>query len=247
MFRPNSAASALFRRGRSRFFSTPNPAPGQSKFRGSPISWKSVGVAGVVGAGIYGYYTMKREEKLTKTVQKSKSIGKPLLGGPFELVDAEGYPVTDKTFRGQWMVLYFGFTYCPDICPNELVKLGKVLEKLDNMKGVGPVITPVFISVDPKRDSVDQLAYYQKDFHPRMRFLTGTPDQVKRAARAYRVYYSNTNATAEDEWDYLVDHSIVMYFVSPEGEFLEFFTQIAEVDEIVERISDHVKGVAKRK
>jgi len=186
---------------------------------------------------------MKREEKLTKTVQNSKTIGKALLGGPFSLVDSTGAPVTDKTFRGQWMILYFGFTYCPDICPNELVKLAKVLDKLDRRKGVGPVITPVFISVDPKRDSVQQLAYYKKDFHPRMRFLTGTPAQVKRAAKAYRVYYSNTNASSEeDDWDYLVDHSIVMYFVSPEGEFLEFFTQIAEVDEIADRITSHIRG-----
>ena len=195
-------------------------------FSRGPVSWASLFVAGVVGVGIYGYY--------------SKTVGKALLGGPFQMVDSEGVPVTNETFKGQWMVLYFGFTYCPDICPNELVKLGKVLNRLD--KDLGPVVTPVFISVDPKRDSVKQLAFYKKDFHPRMRFLTGTPEQVKRAAKAYRVYYSNTNTTSdEDDWDYLVDHSIVMYFISPEGEFLEFFTQSADVDEIVDRMSAHIK------
>ena len=198
-------------------------------------------MAGVVGVGIYGYYSQKRQEKLTRSVKNSKTVGKALLGGPFQMVDSEGVPVTNETFKGQWMVLYFGFTYCPDICPNELVKLGKVLNRLD--KDLGPVVTPVFISVDPKRDSVKQLAFYKKDFHPRMRFLTGTPEQVKRAAKAYRVYYSNTNTTSdEDDWDYLVDHSIVMYFISPEGEFLEFFTQSADVDEIVDRMSAHIKS-----
>jgi len=216
----------------------------KSKFAG-PVSWAGLGVASVVGAGIYAYYTHQREEKLTRTVQTSTTIGKALLGGPYSLVDSTGVPVTDATFLGEWVILYFGFSYCPDICPNELVKLGKALDRLDATKGVGPVITPVFISVDPKRDSVQQLSRYKKDFHPRMRFLTGTPQQVKKAARAYRVYFSDTNQGKDeeddDDWDYLVDHSIVMYFLSPEGEFLEFFTQIAEVDEIVERIADHVK------
>lgn len=215
------------------------------RFRGGPISWKSLGIAGVMGLGIFAFYRHKREEKMTRPMMQQKTIGKALLGGPFSLVDSDGVPVTEETFRGQWMVLYFGFTYCPDICPSELVKLGKVLGKLDKTDGVGPVITPVFISVDPKRDSVKQLEFYKKDFHPRMRFLTGTPEQVKRAAKAYRVYYTNTNAKTEnddDDWDYLVDHSIVMYFVSPEGEFLEFFTQLAEVDEICDRITAHVKG-----
>jgi len=226
----------------------PKPKPSGPKFS-TPVSWASFGVASAVGAGIYAYYTHAREEKLTRTVQKSTTIGKALLGGPFSLVDSTGVPVTDATFLGEWVVLYFGFSYCPDICPNELVKLDKALQRLDAMKGVGPVITPVFISVDSKRDSVQQLANYKKDFHPRMRFLTGTPQQVKKAARAYRVYFSDTNKGKEEEeedeeeedWDYLVDHSIVMYFLSPEGEFLEFFTQIAEVDEIVERIADHVQ------
>ena len=223
------------------------PIPG-SQPKNGPITWKSLALAGFVGTGILGYYTVKREEKLTKTVQTSKTIGKALLGGPFSLVDSLGTPVTDKTFRGEWLVLYFGFTYCPDICPNELVKLGHVLKKLDKKINKSfvkkkPKITPLFISVDPKRDSCAQLEYYKKDFHPSIRFLTGTPDQVKRAAKAYRVYYSNTNSSSEeDDWDYLVDHSIVMYFVSPEGEFLEFFTQIAEVDEIYERMYAHIQS-----
>ena len=83
-------------------------------------------------------------------------------------------------------MLYFGFTFCPDICPSELVKMGAAVDRLDKKVEVGPVVTPVFISVDPKRDSVAQLANYKQDYHPRFEFLTGTPDRLQKAARWYR-------------------------------------------------------------
>lgn len=94
------------------------------------------------------------------------------LGGPFVLVDAaDGLPVTDSKYRGDFLLLYFGFTHCPDICPNELVKLGKLIDNLDKRKM--PQIKPVFISVDPQRDTVGQMRHYGVDFHPSLDWLTG--------------------------------------------------------------------------
>ena len=95
-----------------------------------------------------------------------QSTGKPLLGGPFTLVDMHGKPVTDKDFHGSFVMLYFGFCHCPDICPSELVKVGMITKKLAETLGAG-VVKPVFISVDPDRDSLAQLRHYAKDFHPR--------------------------------------------------------------------------------
>ncbi|CAM9316691.1 unnamed protein product, partial [Phaeothamnion confervicola] len=153
----------------------------------------------------------------------AKSFGKPALGGPWSLVDMHGAPRTDRDYRGRFTLLYFGFTHCPDICPSELVKVGNVIEELDKRLGPG-VVKPVFISVDPERDSLQQLRHYAQDFHPSIDYLTGTKEQVARAAKAYRVYFSKADDHDEGE-DYLVDHSIVLYLNGPDNDFLDFLTQ----------------------
>ena len=151
------------------------------------------------------------------------------------------------------MLLYFGFTFCPDICPNELVKMGRAIDILEEDADL-PKVVPIFITVDPHRDSVAQMKEYVKDFHPRTLALTGTAEQVARATRAFRVYFSNVDHRDEDDDDYVgaygaggrardasnaaiaslehvcsvfaVDHSIVMYFMDREGEFVKFFPQV---------------------
>ena len=100
------------------------------------------------------------------------------------------------------MLLYFGFTFCPDICPNELVKMGRALDILEEDSSL-PKVVPIFITVDPHRDSVAQMKEYVKDFHPRTVALTGTADQVARATRAFRVYFSNVDHRDEDDDDYV--------------------------------------------
>ena len=101
--------------------------------------------------------------------------------------------------------MYFGFTFCPDICPNELVKMGRALDMLDAQPDL-PKIRPIFITVDPYRDTVAQMAAYAKDFHPRTVALTGTPDQVARATRAFRVYFSNVDHREEGDDDYVGEY-----------------------------------------
>jgi protein SCO1/2 len=176
----------------------------------------------------------------TMLATKQKTVGKPSIGGPFTLVDSNGRPVTNADFRGRFMLLYFGFTRCPDICPSELVKVGTVLDQLGPKVTIDGSFSTLFISVDPQRDSLSQLQSYAKDFHPTITYLTGTKDQVEEATRAFRVYFIKANENEADEEDYLVDHSTVMYLMSPSGELLEFFTSSVTALDIAKRIDAHV-------
>ena len=106
-------------------------------------------------------------------------------------MDLEGNLVTEENFKGKWILLYFGFARCPDICPSEMVKVGNVMDTLAlKYPSLRPHIVPVFVSVDPARDSLKALKAYSKDFHPSYIFLTGTPEQVQQMAKKYRVYVS---------------------------------------------------------
>jgi len=216
-------------------------APGQGR---GPITWASLALVGVVAGGSLWYYQKEKNAIIEKARQRnSRTIGKPLLGGPWTLVDHTGRIITDATLREDGhthALLYFGFTYCPDICPAELIKMKEIIDKLDEDPEVGPVVRPVFISVDPPRDGVAQVAHYIKDFHPRTLGLTGTPEQVTDACKAYRVYHSVADQNHEDEEDYLVDHSIVMYLIGPDGMFIDFYTQMTEPEEAVQRIKDKI-------
>ena len=138
------------------------------------------------------------------------------LGGPFTLLDHRGATVTDKDFRGRWMLIYFGYTFCPDVCPTSL---GVMAEAMDLLGDRGEAVVPLFISVDPARDTPAHLADYVTNFHPRMVGLTGTPEQVAATAKAYRVYYARGESTGDDGKDYLVDHTSIVYLIDPEGRF----------------------------
>ncbi|CAM9462211.1 unnamed protein product [Ectocarpus sp. 13 AM-2016] len=182
---------------------------------------------------------MKWDEKQNRTASEVTSTGKPALGGPFTLVDMHGKPVTEKDYHGSFVLLYFGFCHCPDICPSELVKVGAIATKLEGKLGAG-VVKPVFVSVDPDRDSLAQLKHYAQDFHHSIEYLTGTKDQVAKAAKAYRVYFSKTDEHEEGE-DYLLDHSIVIYLLAPNGDFLDFFTQRTTIADCVDRTVKNVQ------
>lgn len=201
------------------------------------MSWLSLGLCMATGGAIVAYYEYEKERRL-KEVRAGPSVGKAAIGGPFELVDAAtGKPFTDKDLRGEYALLYFGFTMCPDICPDELVKMSEAIDLVE--KSTGKRIQPVFLSVDPERDTVPAVKQYVEGFHPRLRGLTGTLEQTQAAARAYRVYYTKTD---ENDKDYLVDHSIIMYLLDAEGNFVTFYGKNHTAESLSESIAQHVSG-----
>jgi protein SCO1 len=153
------------------------------------------------------------------------------VGGPFSLLDDHGQPVTDQTWRGRWMLVYFGYTFCPDVCPTELQTIAAALEKL------GPqakAVVPLFITIDPERDTPAALANYVKLFDDRLIGLTGSPDQIASVARAYRVYYAKV--TPKDSISYLMDHSSFIYLMGPDGKLRSLFRPGESAQELADGI-----------
>lgn len=164
------------------------------------------------------------------------------IGGAFALTDQTGKVRTDADFRGQLMLVYFGFTYCPDICPTDLQQIGLAMEQLgDDAKNV----QPLFITLDPERDTADHLAQYVPLFHPRLIGLTGSIESVQKAADAYRVYYKRV-ATGTKPDDYTVDHSAFIYLIDRDGKYLGFFPPGTDAAKMVGMIRPHLRGGGER-
>ena len=147
-----------------------------------------------------------------------KVAGDPAVpvGGAFELTDQSGKVVTNETLKGKYRIVYFGFTYCPDICPTELQNITAALDMLGEDAAK---FTPVFITIDPERDTAEAMAKYLKSFHPSFIGLTGTADQVAKAAQAYRVYYARQSA-GDDPDAYTMNHSGYIYLMDCEGRYI---------------------------
>ncbi len=159
-------------------------------------------------------------------------------GGPFELRDHEGQLRSDQDFRGRFMLVYFGYTYCPDICPTNLQTLSNALDILGE---TAEAVQPVFISVDPARDGVPQLRDYVSHFHPRLIGLTGSEAQVRAAARGYKIHRSKVLTDGDPEADdYLVNHSSITYLMGPDGEFVTLFPHDTEADFMAEAIGRYL-------
>src|SRR5690606_22939902 len=188
--------------------------------------------AGFVGGAAVGLAVVPGALDSLQAPSQVTSIGKAAVGGPFTLTDHTGRRVTDKDFRGKYMLVYFGFTFCPDVCPSGLQVISAALDEL------GPKadkITPIFITVDPERDTPEQLAQYVSSFHPRLIGLTGTPEEIQAVAKEYRVYYrkvKDEKSTAE----YTVDHTSIIYLMNPQGEFVTHFTHATPVATMVEKL-----------
>ncbi len=138
------------------------------------------------------------------------------VGGPFALVDGDNKPVTDQSWPGKYLLVYFGYTFCPDVCPTTLTN---VAEALDKMGAKADRIQTLFITVDPRRDIPTVVKQYAAAFSPRIVGLTGSPEQIAAAAKAYRVYYAE-HRTGPGAGDYSMDHSSVLYLMGPDGRFV---------------------------
>ena len=201
------------------------------------------------------FYVLKISSPSEKDLE-SRKWGKAAVGGPFKLTTHDGRPFTERDIVGKWNLVYFGFTNCPDICPEELDKMSAAVDKLGTSlsshlpfltpthppppdEKYGQIVQPVFISVDPARDTVPQVARYVSEFHPRLVGLTGDYATLKATCKAYRVYFSTPpDAKADD--DYLVDHSIFFYFMDPHGQFVDAFGKATTVDDVVARVQKEI-------
>ncbi len=165
-----------------------------------------------------------------------KTTGKALIGGPFALVDQTGKTVTDKDFRGRLMLVFFGFTHCPDICPAELQVMSQALAELGPKSSE---VVPIFISLDPERDTPAVVGAYVKNFGDNFVGLTGSPDAVAAAAKAYRVAFSKFEyKDGSGKGDYSIDHSAIAYLMDRNGDYVAHFsygTPAAEMAETLRR------------
>lgn len=177
------------------------------------------------------WYKRKRANELERNRQRS--LGKAALGGKFSLIDHNKRPCSSDDLLGQWVLLYFGFTHCPDVCPDELEKISAAVDNVNKWMKTGS-LQPVFITVDPHRDTPEAIASYVKEFHPKFLGLTGTPEQVKEACKAYRVYFSE--GPKDDDNDYIVDHTIITYLIDPEGKFVDYYGQTKTAKQISDSI-----------
>jgi protein SCO1/2 len=173
-------------------------------------------------------------ESRTPARAQVQTVGAPEIGGPFNLVNQDGKKVSEADFKGRYLLIYFGYTYCPDVCPTSLSVMA---DALDMLGPKGDKITPVFITFDPERDDAKALKTYVSYFHPRLIGLTGTVEQIKIVAKAYKAYFSKVGDGYNDN-DYTIDHSSITYLMGPDDEFITHFGHGVEAEKMAKKLLD---------
>ncbi|ORY00462.1 SCO1/SenC-domain-containing protein [Clohesyomyces aquaticus] len=210
----------------------------RSRNRSGPFSLTSAVIFVAAGAGMYMYFTYEKERMYRKRIaEDTKGVGRPKVGGPFELVDQDGMPFTSEDMKGKYSLVYFGFSHCPDICPDELDKMAIMYDTVT--KRCGKVLLPIMITCDPARDTPAVLKEYLKEFHPEFIGLTGDYEEIKKTCKEYRVYFS-TPPNVKPGQDYLVDHSIYFYLMDPDGDFVEAIGRNFTAADAAQLIGDHI-------
>ncbi len=183
-----------------------------------------------------------------------RTVGTPAIGGPFTLVDHTGKSVSDTAFRGRFMLVFFGYTFCPDVCPTNIQTISDAMDLLGEQ---ADMVQPLFVTIDPERDTTEVMADYVSNFHPRLVGLTGTSDQVPAAAKAYRVYYSKyypppaslsgeqesgdeKAGEGEENSDYFMNHSSATYMMDRDGKFITHFGHGIDSEDMAERIRKYL-------
>ncbi|MGH1399540.1 MAG: SCO family protein [Alphaproteobacteria bacterium] len=183
-------------------------------------------IALVIGVGVGWYQIKMQSARVMKQGESGAQRPAPIaglkLGGPFSLTDHRGEKVTEKTYDGQYKFIYFGFTYCPAICPTELQKVSQVMRAMEkNKPELAKTIQPLFITIDPARDTVPVMKDYVSLFHPRLIGLTGTQPQIDFVTKAYRVFARKV--VTEEQQDYTMDHSSYLYLMSPDNQLTAIY------------------------
>ena len=163
------------------------------------------------------------------------------IGGPFTLTDQSGLTVTDKSYDGEYRLIYFGYTFCPDACPTEL---GIMAQAIEEMGPTGRKVQPIFITIDPDRDTVQQLKGYVPLFDKRLVGLTGTPQQIAAVAKEYKVYYAKADQPGVDTKSYGMNHSSFVYLMDPNGKFLTVFSSDTDSDKMAAEIKRYMETPA---
>ncbi|GAA6042548.1 hypothetical protein JCM8097_004661 [Rhodosporidiobolus ruineniae] len=212
----------------------------QNRSQAGPFTLKAGALFVATGLGLYYYFAQEKAKMQEKKRQENAQarVGRPKIGGPFVLTDQNGKEFSEKDLLDKWSMVYFGFTNCPDICPEELDKMTVVVD--DISKSHQTDILPVFITCDPARDDVNAVKTYVKDFHPSLVGLTGSYDDIKKTAKAYRVYFS-TPPTAKPGDDYLVDHSIFFYLMDPTGKFVDAFGRSMAAEDVTAKVGGYLE------
>ena len=188
-------------------------------------------MAGVVAllGGTAGYVIVNQSDDVFADC-RSSTVGGGDIGGPFTLVDETGATVTDKDVLAKPSLIYFGYTFCPDICPLDTARNA---DAVDILAEQGFDVTPIFITIDPARDTPEVVASFTENLHPKMIGLTGSEEQVKAASAAYKTYFRKQ--ASEDPDFYLMDHSTFTYLVLPQTGFVEFFRRDDTAEQMAER------------
>lgn len=185
----------------------------------------------LLAAGVGSYAWMSR------ALHGPQGSGTALVGGPFSLIDQDGRRVTEKDFLGKYMLVFFGYTFCPDVCPTELQVMSAALDQL------GPEaqrIQPVFVSIDPARDTPAVLKAYVGNFGDHLIGLTGTAEEVAGIAKAYRVYYAKAGAGSSST-DYLMDHSSIIYLMGPDGRFVKHMAYTTDAAKLAAELKETLR------
>ena len=191
----------------------------------------------VGGTWLYSSLFKRSDDPFAACRSSAVAGGSGQIGGPFTLVDENGQTVTDQDVITVPSLLYFGYTYCPDVCPLDNARNAEAIAILDER---GYEVQPVFISVDPERDTPELLKEFTDYLHPRMLGLTGTPEQVKAASKAYRTYYKKQD---DDPEYYLMDHSTFSYLTLPEYGFVEFFRRDLPAEALADKLACFVDAM----
>lgn len=187
----------------------------------------ALGVLGVALAAAYFFMTWeeKHDAQRARRYEQQSAVNADIpegaaIGGAFTLVNQDGKAVTEKDFYGKYMLLTFGYTYCPDVCPTKLQDMALAL---DNMGNDAKFVQPVFISIDPQRDTPTQMKQYVGLYHNNIIGLTGTIEQIAAVTKAFKIYYKRAEDTGDG--NYMMDHSTGIYLLDQDGKFLEVFSE----------------------
>lgn len=187
--------------------------------------------AGLLTGAALGFIALRAT---SPTIDGQSTVsGKPLVGGPFSLIDQTGKRVTDQDYRGRYMLVFFGYTNCPDICPAGLQVMSAALDKLGKR---ADDIVPVFITLDPAQDTPERMATYVKAFSPRLVGLTGSESEIAATAKAYRVYYQKV-PDDKDPSRYTIDHSAIFYLMGKDGSLVAPIAHTNDVDQLAGALS----------